>query len=193
MRMASPRPVSTVEACARLGARGRRAFTLVELIVVMVLLLIVASMVAPRMSSFFRGRALSAEARRMLSLVHYAQSRAVAEGVPVLLWIDPTTSTYGIEIQGGHEGADDRPHIFTAEPTLTLETVGSTETYASEQEDELLGLPEGRPAIRFNPDGFFDEGGVSKIVIRQGDEGALEIVPTATRLGYEILPATKSN
>ena len=61
---------------------GKRAFTLVELIVVMVLLLIVASMVAPRMSSFFRGRALSSEARRMLSLINYAQSRAVATGAP---------------------------------------------------------------------------------------------------------------
>ena len=159
----------------------------------MVLLLIVASMVAPRMSSFFRGRALSAEARRLLSLVNYAQSRAVAEGVPVLLWIDPITSTYGLEIQTGHLGNDERAHSFTAEPTLTLEAVGNSEVYLSEQEDELLGLPEGRPAIRFNPDGFFDEGSVSKIIIRQGDEGALEIVPTATRLGYEILPVTKSN
>jgi type II secretion system protein H len=193
MQPAAARSAQTAGAPLPPGARGRRAFTLVELIVVMVLLLIVASMVAPRMSSFFRGRALSAEARRMLSLVHYAQSRAVAEGVPVLLWIDPTTSTYGIEVQGGHEGADERAHVFTAEPTLTLETVGNAETYVSEQEDELLGLPEGRPAIRFNPDGFFDEGGISKIVIRQGDEGALEIVPTATRLGYEILPANKSN
>ena len=159
----------------------------------MVLLLIVASLVAPRMSSFFRGRALSAEARRMLSLVNYAQSRAVAEGVPVLLWIDPATSMYGIEVQTGHLGSDDRAHIFTAEPTLTLEAVGNSEVYVSEQEDEQMGLPEGLPAIRFNPDGFFDEGSVSKIIIRQGDEGALEIVPTATRLGYEILPATKSN
>jgi hypothetical protein len=49
------------------------------------------------------------------------------------------------------------------------------------------------PAIRFNPDGFFDEGSVSKIVIRQGDEGALEIVPTANRLGHEIRPATNAN
>jgi prepilin-type N-terminal cleavage/methylation domain-containing protein len=48
----------------------RRAFTLVELIVVMVLLLTVASLVAPRMSSFFKGRALSGEAQRVLSLLH---------------------------------------------------------------------------------------------------------------------------
>src|SRR5687767_7523947 len=93
-----------------------RAFTLIELIFVMVLLIIVASMVAPRMSSFFRGRALSAEAQRLLSLTHYAQSRAVTEGVPVLLWIDATKSTYGIEVQAGHEGDDDRGTDYTADP-----------------------------------------------------------------------------
>ena len=170
-----------------------RAFTLVELIVVMVLLLIVASMVAPRMSSFFRGRALSGEARRMLSLINYAQSRAVAEGVPVLLWVDPSTSTYGVDVQTGHVGGDAPPQVFTAEPTLRFEAAINIDAEVSEQDDERLGLPENLPAIRFNPDGFFEEGSVSKIVIRQGDEAALEIVPTANRLGYEIRPATNSN
>jgi len=155
--------------------------------------LIVASLVAPRMSSFFRGRALSAEARRMLSLVNYGQSRAVAEGVPVLLWIDAGRSTYGLTVQTGHAGGTDRMEIFTAEPTLTLEVPATTDQPVSEQGDEQLGLPENLPAIRFNPDGFFDEASVRKIVIRQGDEGALEIVPTFNRLGYEIRPATNSN
>jgi Tfp pilus assembly protein FimT len=159
----------------------------------MVLLLIVASMVAPRMASFFRGRALSGEARRMLSLINYARSQAVAEGVPVLLWIDPATSTYGVDVQTGHSGSEGRRMMFTAEPTLKLEVPTSAETYVSEQEDELMGLPENMPAIRFNPDGFFDEASAGKIVIRQGDEAALEITPTANRLGYEILPHHQPN
>jgi type II secretion system protein H len=99
------------------GPRSQRAFTLVELIVVMVLLLIVASMVAPRMSSFFQGRALSQEARRMLSLAHFAQSRAVAEGVPVLLWIDTRNSTYGVEVQAAMSApASGRPCIRRNRP-----------------------------------------------------------------------------
>jgi type II secretion system protein H len=171
----------------------RRAFTLVELIVVMVLLLIVASMVAPRMSSFFRGRALSQEARRMLSLINYGQSRAVAEGVPILLWIDPSKSTYGLEVPAGYASPEDQQNIFTAEPTLTLEAATTAETVASELDDEKLGLPEGLACIRFNPDGFFDESSVSKIIIRQGPEGALEIVPTDNRLGYQIRPLSNVN
>lgn len=158
----------------------------------MVLLLIVASMVAPRMSSFFRGRALNAEARRMLSVLQYAQSRAVAEGVPVLFWVDPANAAYGIEVPTGHTGEDRRLPSFTAEPTLTLEPVTGTDTLVSEQDDERLGLPDNLAAIRFNPDGFFEEGGLRKIMIRQGEEAALEIAPTANRLGYEIRPATNT-
>ena len=173
--------------------RRNRGFTLVELIVVMVLLLIVASMVAPRMSSVFRGRAPSSEARRMLSLLNYGRSRAIAEGVPVLLWVDTTRSTYGLMVQAGHTGESERQDVFTAEPSLRFEVPAATDAPASEQEDERLGLPENLPAIRFNADGFFDESSVGKIIIRQGDEGALEIAPTLNRLSYEIRPATRTN
>ena len=175
-------------------AGGRRAFTLVELIVVMVLLLTVAAMVMPRLASFFRGRALSQEAQRMLSLIHYGRARAVAEGVPVILWIDPARSMYGLELQESHAAGDEgaRRIVHAAEPTLRLEVPAVGEAPVSEQEDERLGLPENLAAIRCNPDGFFDEGGVQRVVIRQGDDGALEIVPTFNRLGFEIRPLIRN-
>ena len=172
---------------------GTGAFTLIELIVVMLLLAIAASLVAPRMSSFVRGRSLSFEARRMLSLTHYAQGRAVAEGVPVIMWFDPKNSTYGIEVHGGHASADGRTPQFTAEPGLTLVAPLSDVLPPSENEDEKFGLPEGLPTIVFNPDGFFDEASVRKITIQQGDEGALDLIQRENRLGYEILPATNAN
>ena len=62
---------------------GGAGFTLIELIFVMVLLAIGAAMVAPAMASFYRGRLLNSEARRLLTLANYGQSRAIAEGVPV--------------------------------------------------------------------------------------------------------------
>ena len=38
-------------------------------------------LVTSSLGTFFRGRALNSEARRMLSLIHRGQSRAVSEGV----------------------------------------------------------------------------------------------------------------
>ncbi len=187
--------LSRVPRCLRLrpSAGGRRAFTLVELIVVMVLLLTVASMVMPRMAAFFRGRALSQEAQRDLSLINYGRSRAVAEGVPVILWVDPARSMYGLEVQESHSGGDGgRRIVHSAEPSLRLEIPVVVDAPVSEQEDERLGLPENLAAIRCNPDGFFDEGGAQRIVIRQGDEAALEIVPTFNRLGFEIRPLIRN-
>src|SRR5476651_1683215 len=69
-------------------SKFRHAFTLVELILVMALLVVAISLVAPRMSSFIRSRALASEARRLVALAHAGQDRAVSEGMPIMLWID---------------------------------------------------------------------------------------------------------
>lgn len=171
------------------SGRGRRpGFTLIELIVVMALLAIAAALVAPHLGSFFRGRVLNSEARRLLSLTRYGQSRAVAEGVPVLLWIDAKQSSYGLTTQSAATEPDDRASRFTIDPTLTIEADVRNPPVTSEDGDERLGDPGGLPAIRFMPDGFFDEASIPRIVIRQGAGAALQLVPTANRLGYEILP-----
>ncbi|SDS36988.1 GspH/FimT family protein [Opitutus sp. GAS368] len=167
---------------------GEGAFTLIELLLVLALLAIVTALAAPRMISFFRGRALNEEGRRLLALTHYAQSRAVAEGVPVVLWLDPATGTYGQNIQPGFTAHDDRASTFSLESSLTLEVPTGDAPPVSELGDELLGLPEGRPVIRFTPDGYFDYASVPRFVLRQGTETALQIAPAANRLAYEILP-----
>jgi prepilin-type N-terminal cleavage/methylation domain-containing protein len=181
--MTSPTaPLLPAKACRPAG----RAFTLVELILVMALLAIAASLAAPKMASFFRGRALDEEARRLLA--HYGQSRAVAEGVPVLLWINPSQSIYGLSAQTGFVDTDTRATTYNVDPTLTIEATEVDASVVSENGDERLGLPQGVSIIRFNPDGFFDEISVQRIVIRQGNEGAIEIVPSANRLSYEMHP-----
>ena len=68
-------------------ARGRGGFTLIELILVMAVLAIVLAIIAPSLGNFFRGRTLDSEARRFVSLTRYAESRAVSEGSPMLLWM----------------------------------------------------------------------------------------------------------
>src|SRR5262249_21799177 len=74
-----------------------RGFTLIELMLVMALLAVVLAVSAPSLSKFFKGRTLDSEARRFVSLTRYGQSRAVSEGVPMMLWIDPKERTYGLQ------------------------------------------------------------------------------------------------
>lgn len=171
----------------RLGEGG---FTLIELLLVMVLMTIVMALTAPRMVSFFRGRALAQESRRILALVHYAQSRAVAEGQPVILWFDPATGTYGQNVQSGFTGVDARATRFALDPGLTLETPVAETVSTAQPGDEPLPLPGNLAGIRFTPDGFYSPDSLARLVLRQGSEGALQITPTANRLDYEILPYT---
>ena len=74
----------------------KAAFTLIELILVMTLLAIVLAVSSPALSKFFKGRGLDNESRRFLALTRHAQSRAVSEGVPMVLWFDPEARTYGV-------------------------------------------------------------------------------------------------
>lgn len=169
---------------------------MIELIFVLALLAIAAVFVVSSMGPFFRGRALNFEARRMLSLTHYAQSRAVSEGVPLILWINTTESTYGLAVQSSFENpdGDTRAVKYTVESSLKLETPVGVATPVSEQEDEKLGITDQSLAfIRFTPDGFFDDSSVTKITIRLGTEAGLELVPMVNRLGYEIRPASHVN
>ncbi len=173
---------------------GGVGFTLIELIFVMVLLAIGAAMVAPAMASFYRGRLLNSEARRLLTLANYGQSRAIAEGVPFVLWINAAESTYGLSVIGPELDGEERrgTTTFTTDPTIKLDTPSTDTPATSELDDETLGITDGLPVIRFNPDGFYDESSVRKIILRQGEgnENALEVGQTANRLGYEIRPAT---
>ena len=75
------------------------AFTLIELTLVLALLVVITSLAAPAMSNFIRGRALDSEARRLMALMHAGQSRAVSEGLPMVLWVDEKQGAYGLQAE----------------------------------------------------------------------------------------------
>src|ERR1700704_2983443 len=87
----------------RAARRGMRAFTLIELILVMTILAIAVSFTAPALANFFRGRSIEYEARRLLALTRHGQSRAVSEGLPMELWVDSSKGAYGLEAEPSYE------------------------------------------------------------------------------------------
>src|SRR6185436_5072643 len=92
---------------------ARSAFTLIELILVMTVLTIAASITAPALANFFRGRTLDSEARRFLALTRQGQSRSASEGLPMELWLDVQQGAYGLEAEPSYEPEDPKAVNFT--------------------------------------------------------------------------------
>ena len=90
-------------------------FTLIELILVLALLVIITSIAAPAMSRFIRGRALDSEARRLSALMHAAQSRAVSEGMTMMLWVDEKAGAYGLEAETSGQNGDTKVEELTVD------------------------------------------------------------------------------
>ena len=129
----------------------RRAFTLIELILVLALLAIVTSLAAPSLSQFFKGRALESEARQLLSLTRAGQSRAVSTGFPMLLWVNERDHTYGLQEEGkvlGGSGSDTDPKAEEFEFNGTLQIEAADASLLTVNGQSL-------PAIRFLPDGRY--------------------------------------
>jgi len=171
------------------GVQPSRAFTLIELILVMALLMIVIGVAFPSLKNFFRGRTLDSEARRFLSLTRYAHSRAVSEGIPMTLWIDARARTYGLEAEGGFLDEDTKSVEYELDKDIEIAS-SAPPVIAQWMERTRRALPPNSlnslPAIRFSPDGSLGETSPEAVRFRQGEDQELWIAQSAHRLSYEI-------
>jgi type II secretion system protein H len=156
-------------------------FTLIELMLVLVLLTIVISLVLPSLAKFFGGRDLDSEVRRFVSLTHYAQSRAVSEGVPMFIWVDPKAGTYGLEQEAGYTDGDTKAVNYTVAEGLIL-GAGKAGSKAT------VGKSTG---IHFSPDGnVILTTSVSGISFQQVGYQPVWVVPTTNGLAFETQTQT---
>jgi len=168
-------------------APGPRAFTLIELILVMALLVIVIAVASPSLSRFMRGRTLDSEARRFVSLTRYGQSRAVSEGVPVVLWINTRQGSYGLRQEAGYTGQDTKAVDFLLGKDLRLEVAGlPAQLGPLDQSRATRQTDPNTPMLRFPPDGFIDETSPQSVVLRDQSGESIWITQSRNRLNYEI-------
>jgi type II secretion system protein H len=155
-----------------------RAFTLIELIFVLALLVIVTSIVVPDMSRFVRGRALDSESERIIALMHAAQSRAVSEGMPMLFWVNASQGQYGVSEETSGQNGDPKAEELNLDGTLKIAVlnggVGAQTSF------------KGMPAIRFLPDGTIDETSPQTVQLMDADGFTRTLIELPTRTGYEI-------
>ena len=164
-----------------LGPR-RHAFTLVELLLVLALLVVITSMVAPAMSGFIRGQAVDSEARRLAALIHAARSRAISEGMPMILWIDEKGGAYGLTAETPPAGGDPKAEDLDVDESLqiaVLNTGTAGTTYRN------------LPAIRFLPDGSIDENSPQMLQLTDAKGHSLRLIESQNRMGYEISDTEK--
>lgn len=159
------------------------AFSLVELLLVLALLVIITSMVAPAMSNFIRGRALDAEARRLAALLHAGQSRAISEGLPVVLWVDEILNTYGLAAETSGPNGDPKAEILTADENVRIAVLNTGSTG--------LTTFQNLPAIRFLADGTIDESSPQRLRLVDAKGHALWLAEANNRMGYEIRDTDK--
>jgi type II secretion system protein H len=164
--------------CVIRRAGSARGFTLIELILVLALLVIITSIAAPAMSRFVRGRALDAEARRLLTLMHLAQSRAVSEGEPMMLWVNEKSGGYGVAAETSGQNGDPKAEDLMIDSTLAISVLNSG-----------TGVPttfNNLPAIRFQADGTIDENSPQTLKLTDSDGFSRLLTETPLRNGYEI-------
>ena len=169
-------------------AADAAAFTLIELILVMALLIVVLGIAFPNLKNFFRGRNLDSEARRLLTLTQYGQSRAVSEGMPMVLWIDAKARSYGLKVQTGYTDQDEKAVEYTLDKDLSIEVETSPRPTMARGQPKAAGVGN-VPMIRFMPDGMIGETSPDRVALRQGTERNAEtlwIVGNTNRLSYAI-------
>ncbi len=166
--------------------RTQGAFTLIELILLMALIIIAASLVTPRLAQFFGGRTLDSEVRRFVALTHYAQSRAVSEGVPMMLWIDTKKGAYGLQQEAGYTDKDTKSVDYKLDKDLKINVGSAGQAQRTSVRQPTRNVSK-TPAIYFATDGSIERvGSVSSVSIQRADKQTLWLVPSANWLSYEI-------
>ena len=160
------------------ASTARRGFTLIEMILVLSLLVIITSIALPPMAKFIRGRALDTEARRLISFMHAAQSRAVSEGATMMLWINEKTGAYGMAAETSGQNGDPKAEQLAVDATLAI-AVQNTGTGVKTMFNNL-------PAIRFLADGTIDEDSPQRLKLTDSDGFTRWLTETRLRTGYEV-------
>jgi Tfp pilus assembly protein FimT len=163
-------------------------FTLIELVLVMVIMIVVLGTVFPSLKGFFHARNLDNEARQFLSLTRYGQARAIAEGIPVELWINPRLATYGLNTLPGYTESQTNPVNYALDSTVQIAfSAPSSVLTRSNMWTPTPGQNSGLARIRFQPDGFISDSSPENVFFQQRDTGdELWIAETPTHLRYVL-------
>lgn len=165
--------------------KRRRAFTLLELIVVLALIGILAGVIVPRMGSSISRRELDAAASRFAQTARTVRALAVSKGELCALAINLDEGHYSVAVadaQGTRSGW--RPLQMS---WLKAQRWPRSVTVASYRTPEGRRLATGTQYLKFNPDGT--SSGVALQLAADGATRAIVVQPYSGRVTWSTDPS----
>ena len=132
-----------------------RAFTLVELVLVMALLVVMLAVAAPSLGRSLRQRNLEQQSTRLLSLTEYARDEAASQGIPMLIWVDPDTRRFGVDTHVGYTANAVRTKEYILPEDLSFDPIDGAQPSKTEGH--------GFDVAEFTPDGTLDPASAATI------------------------------
>lgn len=174
-------------------SRARHAFTLIEMIVLIIIIAVLSSVAVPRYARFYARVRFDGTVQKVVSFLAWVREMAREQGADMVVQFDPQTETFTALLQRADDSADMPIALQDAqgtplppEPrTLTLDedvTVAEFAVYDRSTSIGTLNSPgNGRNQIRFHEDGSAD---AARLLLRSMDgyETLLEIVPLTGRV-----------
>ena len=180
-------------------ARKRAAFTLVELVLVMALLVTLAAIAVPSLSRSMRGHNLDQEAERLLALTGYARDEAASQGIPMVVWVDADGGRCGVDAKPGYGSGTENPrakdyalsddvHFDPIGPGMVSSILPPPTNSTSPSGGANAGATHGGVIVaEFEPDGTLDPGSLASVRVVNRSNDALSVSQTSDAYGYEIV------
>ena len=175
-------------------SKSQRAFTLIELMIVIALIGIMTAMILPEMRGTYEDALLRSTSRELLEAFQLAHSRAVSFNQPHCVRVDPASGEYRVEKRvrsnGREEFAALRDVIGSSgklDTRIRIDFRPAGESFAEETPPSQQPLEPLDQSITFFSDGTADAKEVL-LVDRQGFRLLLQMNPTTSRARVVDLP-----
>jgi prepilin-type N-terminal cleavage/methylation domain-containing protein len=121
-------------------AQSRRAFTLLELVVVLLLLTVVMAMTAPALRTFWKGNRVKDAGDQLVYVTRLARTQAISNGTIYRLNFDPDGGGYSLTMLQGDQLVIAGGHDYSLPPESRLDVVKADGSAA----DHIDFFPNGR-------------------------------------------------
>lgn len=178
----------TAQRAVPAGFIAQRAFTLIEMVVVVVVIGIISAMIIPEMKGSFDDALLRSTGRELMNAFSLASNHAVSFNRPCRVQLDAQTGRYLVERQvrdGEREDFVPLKDISGAEgrldPRIAVEVRQPGEDSSEDNPDDRAAAQSSPDAVSFYPDGTADAAEIH-LRDRAGFQLVLQLNPVTARV-----------